>query len=534
VKLRAFLALSMVLAGGAPALAASAPAGTYTFHYDNGRTGWNPNEKTLTVATVSSTKFGLLGTLATDSVVFAEPLFVPGVSVGGKTHDIVLVATEADTAYAFDAQTGAQLWKHSYLSGNQVPQPIESVQNCTQIFPKIGVSSTPVVDVANQSLYAVAKFYDPKDKTYHAQLRSLDLSTGAENRPAAEIGGSVLLNNGNGAKHTFTAQWQQQRAALLLDNGVIYIGFGSSCDLHAEFVTGWLFAYDESTMKRVGFISTAPDYLGASGYYMDSIWQGTFGPAADENGDLFLATGNGNFDANTKGGENYGDAVLRLATNLAVKDYFTPYNEAYLEQNDLDVGSAGVMLIPGQFTGAHHLAVAGGKNGVIFLLNRDNLGGFTPKGPDKVLQEISGPTVSLFDGPALYGTTVYYGFAGQPLTAYGLSLSPKPKLTPTSVTAAALGDVTPSISSDGVQAGTAVLWTTDRVGYRSSLTLYAYDATDLSHLLFTGTAGEWKAESGALVTPTIGDGRVFVPGAGDGVAVFGLKGTARNSLPARR
>lgn len=534
MKLHVALTVSMLLAGGAPALAAAPPAGTYTFHYDNARTGWNPAEKTLDVATVSSVRFGRLGTLPTDSVVFAEPLFVPGVSVGGTAHDLVVVATENDTAYAFDATTGTQLWKHSYLSGNQVPQPISSVNGCTQITPTIGVSSTPVVDPATHSLYAVAKFLDPKDRTYHAQLRSLDLGTGNENRRPVEIAASVTLNNGRGAKHRFTPQWQQQRAALLLERGVVYVGFGSSCDEHAEFVSGWLFAYDAATMKRLAVFNTAPDYLGKSGYYMDSIWQGTFGPAADDAGDIFLATGNGDFDADVTGGANYGDSVLRLSPRLAVKDFFTPYNQQYLAQNDLDVGSAGVMVIPGQFTGKYRLAVAGGKNGAIFLLDRDDLGGFTSGGPDKVLQEIDGPTTALFDGPALYGTTVYYGFSGRPLVAYAVRTSPQPHLVESSRTAAALGDVTPSISSDGLKPGSAVLWTMNRVRYGSTFSLLAFDATNLAHVLTSQPVGEWGAHSAPLLTPTIGDGRVFVPGAGNGVAVFGVIGATRNSPHVRR
>ena len=428
----AFLA-SLLAAGSATAFAAPASDGTYTFHYDNGRTGWNPHETALTVASVSSKRFGLVGTLATDSVVYAEPLYVPGVRVGGVAHDLVVAVTENDTAYGFDAHSGATLWKHSVLAAKQAPQPISSVNGCNQITPAIGISSTPVVDASAHSLYLVAKFVDSSNgTTYHAQLRSLDLATGRENRPAAEIGGTVTLNNGNGAKHVFTPQWQQQRAALLLDRGVVYIGFGSSCDENASFVSGWMFAYDPHSMKQLALFNTATDYLGSNGYYMDSIWQGTYGPAADDAGGIFFATGNGEFDANVAGGKNYGDTVLHLTPNLHVADWFTPFDQQTLSNNDLDVGSAGVMLVPPAGTGSHRFAVAGGKNGKIFLLDRDHLGGFTRGGPDDVLQEIAGPANSLFGGPAFYDRTVYQGFGGQPLVAYALATSPKPALIPSS------------------------------------------------------------------------------------------------------
>ena len=275
---------------------------------------------------------------------------------------------------------------------------------------------------------------------------------------------------------------------------------------------------------RTGGFDTATDYLGPSGaYYMDSIWQGTYAPAADDNGDIYFATGNGEFDANVPGGKNYGESVMRLTPKLEVADYFTPFNQQQLSNGDLDVGSAGVMLVPPYLSAPYHLAVAGGKNADIFLMNRDALGKFTPNGPDKVFQEISGPQYSLYGGPALYDHSIYYGFAGQPLVAYALTTSPKPKLTASSQTAAGLGDVIAAVSSDGRKAGTAVLWATDRVGHGSSFSLYAYDATNLGRLLFSGTAGVWNAHANSLLTPTIGNGRVFVPGAGNGVAVFGLK-----------
>jgi hypothetical protein len=523
VNYRFLFGAALLMATVSPAGAApTVPDGTYTFHHDNGRTGWNANETVLDVANVSSKRFGLVGTLQTDSVVYAEPLYVPGVRIGGVAHNLVVVATENDSAYGFDAASGKLLWKHSVLGPNETPQPISSVNGCKQITPTIGISSTPVVDPVTHSVYLVGKTAETVNgtTTYHARLHSLDLATGNENRPAADITGSVKMSNGSTA--TFIAKWQQQRPALLLDRGVVYVGFGSSCDEQSATVFGWLFAYDSGSMKQLGLFNTATDYIASNPYYLASIWQGTFGPAADEVGRIFFATGNGAFDANTPGGHNYGDSVLRMTGKLAVDDFFTPFNQQQLSNGDEDVGSAGVMLIPDTATGSHRLAVAGGKNGNIFLLNRDALGGFTPNGPDKVYQEIAGPDYSLYGGPAFYGNTVYYGFASQPLVAYALTTTPKPKLTATSQTAANLGDVIPAISSNGNRPKTAVLWAMDRVGQGSSFSLVAYDATNLGRLLYSGTAGVWNASANDFTTPTIGGGRVFVPGAGNGVAVFGL------------
>jgi hypothetical protein len=522
LKLRLCVLLPLLLAGALPAAAAE---GTYTYHHDNSRTGWNQNETVLTVANVASKSFGLVGTLPTDSVVYAEPLFVPGVTIGGVAHDLVIAVTENDTAYAFDAQSGKELWKHSALGPHQTAQPISSVNNCPQITPSIGISSTPVVDTTTQSLYFVAKIADASGSqtTYHAQLHSLALTTGAENRPVAQIGGAVKLSNGSTA--TFGPQWQQQRPGLLLDKGVVYVGFGSSCDENAGSVFGWMFAYNATSMKRVALFNTETEYIASNPYYLGSIWQGTYAPAADEAGNIYFATGNGAFDANVAGGRNYGESVLELTPGLTVADSFTPYNEASLTQGDEDVGSAGVMLVPQNLTGSSHLAVAGGKNGEIFLMNRDALGGYTAGGPDKVYQEIAGPTYALYGGPALYDHTVYYGFNGQPLVAYALTTSPQPKLTATSQTASSIGGVIPAVSSNGTNAGTAVLWATSQVGQGSTFSLMAYDATNLGHLLFSGAAGVWNAQAQNFLTPTIGNGRVFVPGAGNGVAVFGLAKT---------
>ncbi|MBD5656631.1 MAG: hypothetical protein IAI50_15845, partial [Candidatus Eremiobacteraeota bacterium] len=365
--------------------------------------------------------------------------------------------------------------------------------------------------------------------TYHAQLHSLDLASGSENRTAAEIAGSVKLSNGSTAK--FVPQWQQQRPGLLLDRGVVYVGFGSSCDEQAGTVFGWMFAYDPTSMKQLGLFNTATDYIASNPYYLASIWQGTYAPAADDAGSIFFATGNGAFDANRTGGHNYGESVLHLTPELAVQDFFTPYNQAELSENDQDVGSAGVMLVPSNLSGTYRLAVAGGKNGTIFLMNRDSLGGYTPNGPDKVYQEIAGPVYALYGGPALYDHTIYYGYSGQPLTAYALTTSPKPQLTASSKTSATIGDVIPAISSNGTTAGTAVLWAVNHVGQGSTLSLLAYDATNLGHLLYSGSAGTWNAHASDFLTPTIGNGRVFVPGAGNGVAVFGLAGSdVRNRL----
>jgi hypothetical protein len=314
----------------------------------------------------------------------------------------------------------------------------------------------------------------------------------------------------------------------LLSQGRVYVAFTPMCDGPKLAGHGWLFAYHASDLSPAGLFATTTDVNATE--YRAGIWQSTFGLGGDQNGSVYCATANGAFDA-YPAGNNYGDTVLRLGSDLTVKDYFTPYNEATLEQHDYDFGSGGVMLLPNQPGSYPHLAVAAGKSTAIYLLNRDNLGKFTPSGPDRVLQALAFSGVGVWGGPAYFadatGTFVYYALEGGPLVAYRLSTSPSPRLAAASQSPnlfPGVGGTTPAVSSSGPTAGTGIVWATTRPDHSSTnpIALYAYDADDLSRILFAGTVGPWTYPKGSpFLTPTIANGKVFVGGQ-TSLTVFGI------------
>jgi len=519
-----FLYAALAVSLGALTATASATTGHtgyYTYHFDNDRTGWNPNETSLTQASVSSSLFARIRTLGADSVVYAQPLYVPNVIVGGVSHNLVLIATENDTLYAYDADTGKSVWARSFIqpSRGSTAVSISSVGNCNQITPTIGISSTPVVDSSTLTLYLDDKsqLTAGGSTTYHDYVRAIDLTTGHDRVQPAEVGGSVAI--AGGGTDVFQDQWQQNRAGLALANGNVYVGFGSSCDENASVTHGWLFAYNASTLKTTAIFNTtttsADDYLG-------SIWQATYAPAVGPSGNIYIATGNGAFDA-AAGGTDFGESVVRLDPSLQVLDYFSPSDEADQSNNDQDIGSVGVMLVPGTNP---QVAISGIKSGVMYVLYGANLGGF--HSTDQVPQEVTLENAdnSLYGGPAYYNGSVYWGASNQPMEAFALTTSPSAKLTYTSETSNSFGGEggeIPGVSSNGTKAGTAIVWATTRPSQGSMIQLYAYNATNLSHMLYAGTVGPWEAEGDAFLTPTIADGHVFVGGAGYGVAEFGLK-----------
>ncbi len=499
--------------------------GYYTYHYDSGRTGWNPNETALTDTNVASSRFGLVRTFPTDGVVYAQPLYVPNLPVASGSHNVAIIATENDSVYAYDADTGALIWHRGFTDPSNGVTAVSpaSVGYCDQIAPTIGISSTPVVDPKTLTLYVVDKIQVTQNgtTTYHNRLHALDLHTGADRIAPADIGGSVKLSDGT--VDTFAAKWQQNRAGLVLANGSVYVGFGSSCDQNAKAVHGWMFAYATSHLTLDKIFNTTTT---AASSYLGSIWQSTYAPAVDSAGSLYFTTGNGAFDA-ARGGRDYGESVLRTTSQLAVADYFAPSNEAALSNSDEDVGSTGVMLVPDSSGSKTPLAISGVKSGTLYLLDRGALGEFNPKG-DKVIQELalsSGGGDALYGGPAYYPGYVYWGTSDAPMDALALTVAPTAHLSLASHTANNFngeGGEIPAVSSNGMRAGTAIVWATSRPPHGSFVTLYAYDATNLAKMLFAGQGGRWEASAGAFLTPTIADGHVFVGGAGYGVAEFGL------------
>ena len=356
----------------------AAPAqSVLTWHNDNSRTGQNLRETILTPANVNSTQFGKKFTRPLDGQTFAQPLYVPNVSIPGQgTHNVVYVATENDSVYAFDADgtPTRPLWQRDFTNSAQgiTAVPCADIPACP-VGPVAGITGTPVIGSASKTLYVVA--FTKENGSYFQRLHALDITTGAE-----KFGGPVVIQasvQGTGAGSVggtiaFDPLIQNQRPALLLAKGVVYIGWASFGD--RDNYHGWVLGYAASTLQQVAVFNDTPN--GSQG----GIWQGGGGLAAGPCGNIFLQTGNGTFDANTIGGVDYGDSFLKLSATggLSVLDYFTPDNQATLDSLDLDLGS-GAGLIPPKQSGAFpNEIISAGKQGIIYVVNRDHMASSIP------------------------------------------------------------------------------------------------------------------------------------------------------------
>jgi hypothetical protein len=328
-------------------------AAVTTYHNDNFRTGQTTTETVLTPASVNPQNFGKLFAYSVDGFVYAQPLYLPNVTLAGKgTYNLVLIATENDSVYAFDADklagspTPAPLWRRSFINpaaGITTISSQDDLMGCTDIRPKIGITGTPVIDPKTQSLYLVAK--TKENGVYHQRLHQLDLTTGKDRVRAADIQATYPGNGvgSSGGKLSFDPLWHGQRAALLLSNGNIYVAWNLHCDPDAlRAWHGWVMSYDASSLKQTGVFNTTPN--GVEG----GIWGGGGGLSADASGNVFFATGNGTFDADLVQPVNLGDSVVKLSPQLSLLDYFTPYNQASFEAADEDQGSGSVLILPNQ------------------------------------------------------------------------------------------------------------------------------------------------------------------------------------------
>ena len=493
-----------------------------TYRNDVGRTAANLTESVLTPANVNSSSFGLLRILSVDGKVDAQPLYLSHLSVGGASHDVVFVATENDSVYAFDAQTGATLWQKSLLGSGESPS---DDRGCYQISPEIGVTSTPVIDRSAGPDGAIFLMAMSKDSSsnYYQRLHALDLETGAE-----LFNGPTTLNasfpNPGGGQKTFAPAQYAERAALLLANHTVYASFTSHCDI-APY-SGWIVGFSESTLAQTAVLNVAADSDNGP-----SIWMSGGGLAADGAGNVYLITANGAFDTTmTSGGfpqyGNYGNSFLKLATSgggLAVADYFAPSNEVAESAADEDLGSGGPMLLPDVTDSGgvvRHLMVGAGKDGNLYVLNRDNMGKFSSSA-NADWQELDGALPGgVFASPAYFNGTVYYGDVGGSLKAFAVTGAQLSSL-PTSVTTTQFTypGTAPAVSSNGTSNG--IVWAVENA---NPAVLHAYDATDLTHELYNSTQASGGRDNfgpgNKFISPTIADGMVFV-GTTNGVAVFG-------------
>ncbi|MEP6966714.1 MAG: hypothetical protein ABI906_01410 [Pseudomonadota bacterium] len=496
-----------------------APIDVTSYHYDNGRTGWNQNETDLTPASVASANFGLLKTLRVDGNVFPQPLLVSNfVMPDTSTHDVLIVATGHNTVYTYDARTYAVLWQVNLGP----PQSTNDV-GCGDVQPEYGISSTPVIvrAAANAATIFLVAATEPAPFHFHTKLHALSLATGQDIVAPVEISPSATLSDGSTLR--FDPQNQWSRASLAYSNGSIYIGISSHCDNNAGAISGWLLRYDTNLILRHAFHTIHTPH----GYELASIWMTGFAPAIDPAGNVFVVTGNGDFTGN--GAHDYGESVLKLPETLAsVIGKFTPADYQSLNNGDTDFGSGGVMLLPGVAgQTAPPLAVAMGKDAVLYLLDQTRLGGLRPNdsGALQALR-LGGSGQGLWGGPAYYagpaGPTVYAQINGDVLRSFRVSTGAVPALTPAAqgTTFAGYGGSLPIVSSNGAAADTGVVWLVRR---SLPVELEAYDAAALGTPIFVANAGRWSNtdNQNPFVTPMVANGRVYAP-AYKTVKVFGL------------
>jgi hypothetical protein len=518
-----------IAASNAATLIVSAPPPSttidvLTYHNDIARTGQNLNETTLNTSNVTSAKFGKLSFYSADGLVDAQPLYASTVTVPAKgTHNILIVATEHDSVYAFDADSGATLWQVSMLKAGETTSDTRS---CGQVSPEIGVTSTPVIDRAsgpNGAVYLVAM--SKNGSTYHQRLHALDLALGTE-----LFGGPVDIqatypgtgDNSNGADVVFDPAQYKERTALLLLNGVVYTGWASHCDIRPY--TGWIMGYSESTLAQTSVLNVTPN--GNEG----AIWMAGAGLAADSSGNIYFLDANGDFDTNLNASGfpsdgDYGNAFMKLSTSsgLAVADYFEMDNEGSENSTDTDLGSGGMIVLPDlKDSSGHvwHLAVGGGKDSNLYLVNRDSMGRFSSNN-SSIYQELAGALPGgVFAAPAYFNSTLYYGSVGSPIQAFTIT-NAKLSTSASSQTANSFGypGATPSISANGTSGG--IVWAVEN---SSPAVLHAYNATNLNEIYNSNQATGGRDQFGdgnKFMTPTIVNGKAFV-GTPNGVAVFGL------------
>jgi hypothetical protein len=512
--------------GSAPTTPVVNAADVATYHNDVARTGQHLNETALTPATVKSATFGKLGFYSVDGPVDAEPLYLSNMTIAGGTHNVLYVATENASVYAFDADTGAVLWKTTTLASGETPS---DTLGCFQISPTIGVTATPVIDRSrgpNGAMYVVGMSKTAAG-AYHQRIHALDVTTGAElfggptEITASYPGTGANSSNGN---VIFDPKQYAERQSLLLLNGTIYTGWTSHCDVQPY--TGWVIAYSADTLKQTSVLNLTPNGSGGA------IWMSGAGMASDGTS-IYLLDANGSFDAtvNAAGVQvsgDYGNAFLKLGTTagLSVADYFEASNTIQESAADEDLGSGGALVLPDLTDAAgtvHHLALGAGKDSVIYVVNRDSMGKYNPVA-DAIYQELAGQINGpVFSMPAYFNNTVYFGAWGDTIKAFSIS-GARLSAAPVSHTPNSFGTpgATPSVSANGTSNG--IVWAAENGNIAA---LHAYDATNLANELYNSNQAGSRDQFGPgnkFITPMIANGKVYV-GTSSGVAVFGLLGS---------
>lgn len=509
------------LNGGPPPPPGPSTTDVVTYHYDIQRTGQNLKETTLTTSNVNSATFGKVGEFSVDGQIDGQALFLSQLAIPGQGNKNVLyVATENDTVYAVDEQSisgtsATVLWKTSVLGAGESPA---TSLPCGNISPN-GVTATPVIDRTRNAIYVEAMSQDSAGNIFH-RLHALNLTNGNE-----LFGGPTTITatypgtggNSSGGVVTFLPQVQHERAALLESGNVIYTAWSGMYGDCGEY-SAWVIAYDAGTLKQTSAIDLVPDNHGGG------MWMGGGGPAADASGNVYVVSGNG-FGDTPGTNSSYGNSFVRLSTSsgLTVGDYFTPFNTTSEDNADADFGSAGPLLLPDMTDGSgatRHLAVGAGKDGNLYVVDRDNLGQFNAT-KNNVYQQFSLSSGENHSSPVLFNNTVYVGPTNSSLKAFPVSKALLAS-SPSSQTAHIFGGngTVASISANANSQG--IVWALDW----GASTLFAYDATDLTKELYdsnqaASSRDHFSSVGGHFITPMVANGRVYI-GTKSSVAVFGL------------
>ena len=538
MKLRVFLALLVCCLAGVAAPQRPSPATKpnlpviATAQYDNARTGANLLETILAPQNVNVGQFGRIAFFPVDGDVYAQPLYVPKLEIPGRgSHNVVFIATEKDSVYAFDADATSTepLWQVSFVDAKKYISPVSNRDVfCPFIQPDVGITSTPVIDLSSKTLYALARTREAENGkwVFRQKLHALDLVTGAE-----KLGGPITIRASfQGDKSLFSKGVtefdplrENQRAALLLVNNNVFITWASSCDVGPYY--GWVMSYDARTLKQTGVLNVSP------GAKESGIWQADAGPAADGSGNVYLITGNGKFTA-ASGGRDYGDSVLKIAltpNGLAVRDYFTPADQEHLNDTDGDFGSGSPILLPDQPAPHSHLLLAAGKSAKLYELDRDNLGHFHAADDSNAVQVVPAGAQS-FGAPAYWNGHVFYFLMNDYLRDYALQ-NGRLSAQPVAKSNTNINDPgTPAISANGAKNG--IVWIVSTKvwnGPDQPAVLFAYDAADVSRELYNSTQNPTRDGAGyalRFTIPTIANGRVYVP-TKRRIDVFGLLAPAK-------
>jgi Bacterial Ig-like domain (group 3)/PQQ-like domain len=512
-----------------------------TYKYDNSRSGQNTQEFVLTPANVNSNQFGKLFTTAVDGYVYAQPLYLPNVNVNGSSHNVLYVATEHDSLYAIDADTGSVLWQHSFINPAAGITSVTQGTACTDLIPEIGITSTPAIDTTTGTIYLLTKTQE--NGKYVQRLHAIDTAGAFE-----KFGGPVVIqatvpgtgDGSVGGQVSFDPLKQHNRPGLLLENGHVILAWASHCDNGPYH--GWVMSYNAGTLAQEAVFNTSPN----SG--LGGIWMSGDGVAADISGYLYLATGNGKYDGVTE----FGDTLLKLGPpsggSFPIVDWFTPYNQNNMMLGDGDLGSGGLLLLPDALGTTHpQQLVQMGKAGNLYELDRNNLGKYCSSCTTietLIPEEVPSATKGVWGSPAFWNGSIYWGGGrdassgggGDFLKAFSFNANGNGLVStqPTSMSSRQFnfGTGSPIVSANNNTEG--IVWLTDNSAFASPCcqTLYAYDATNLDNMLYnSGQADDRRDVPGGAVkfsAPMVANGKVYV-GSQYAVSAYGL--LTNNSAP---